>query len=305
MRRVARIIVIAIVLVAWAIYLARSWDRLQSYPWQIAMLPLALALAAAMVYWLSLAVAWHRSLRVMHGTLLLVDAITIWLRSMLMRYVPGNIWHVMGRVYLAERHGQSRRTILASTIVEQILTLVGGSVAFALSLPLWMSVGRGWLLLMAIIPAGLLALHPSLLDRGLVLGARVLRRPMEPMTVSYGDQLRLLPWYVAPNVFGGINLALCLASVGPVSLGQLPALMGAFAAAWVVGYLSVLTPSGIGVREGALTLMLTPTFGLAPAMVASLLSRLSCTVAELLLVLLWQVITSSVGRRRFVQSLER
>lgn len=305
MRRIARLVVVAIVLAAWGAYLVHSWSQLQSYSWQIAVTPLLLALAAALIYWLSLAVVWHRSLRAMNGSLPLVDGITVWLRSMLMRYLPGNIWHVMGRVYLAERQGESRRIVLASTVVEQILTLVGGAVAFALTLPGWASIGQSWLLLMAIIPAGLVVLHPSVLDRGLALASRVLRRPLEPMGVPYPVLLRLLPWYVVPNVFGGLSLAFCLAAVGPVPLSQVPSLVGIFAAAWVVGYLSFLTPSGIGVREGALALMLTPTFGLAPAVVASLLSRLTCTVGEVVLLSAWQTMVSRIARKHLPQFARR
>ena len=51
---------------------------------------------------------------------------------------------------------------------------------------------------------------------------------------------------------------------------------------WVVGLLAFLTPGGLGVREGALALLLSPFLPVPLPTVVALLARVWWTVAELI-----------------------
>ena len=63
--------------------------------------------------------------------------------------------------------------------------------------------------------------------------------------------------------------------------GAVPWLIAAFAAAYVLGYLSMLTPSGLGVREGVLVLLLEPLFPEPLPVVIALAARIWMTLGEL------------------------
>ena len=52
--------------------------------------------------------------------------------------------------------------------------------------------------------------------------------------------------------------------------------------AWAIGFLVFLTPGGLGVREGALALLLAPFLPSPLPAVVALLARLWWTVAELI-----------------------
>jgi uncharacterized membrane protein YbhN (UPF0104 family) len=54
-----------------------------------------------------------------------------------------------------------------------------------------------------------------------------------------------------------------------------------FAGSWLVGFFSVITPAGLGAREGAMWLMLKATFGHTDAAVMAIASRLMMIVIEL------------------------
>jgi hypothetical protein len=58
-------------------------------------------------------------------------------------------------------------------------------------------------------------------------------------------------------------------------------LAGAFSAASLIGMFSVFVPSGLGVREGVLILMLAPIVSVEAAIVISFASRLWFTATEL------------------------
>jgi uncharacterized membrane protein YbhN (UPF0104 family) len=54
----------------------------------------------------------------------------------------------------------------------------------------------------------------------------------------------------------------------------------AFAAAYVAGYLMIFAPAGVGVREGFLTVFLSPVFGHGSAAALAVLARLWTTSLE-------------------------
>jgi uncharacterized membrane protein YbhN (UPF0104 family) len=96
------------------------------------------------------------------------------------------------------------------------------------------------------------------------------------------DLVALLPGYVAVWLIYGGSVYLLTASVYPVSLDALPTLTGMYALAWVLGFLSFITPSGLGVREGILSYMLSFVVPVPVAMLLALLLRVWMTAGELL-----------------------
>ena len=66
---------------------------------------------------------------------------------------------------------------------------------------------------------------------------------------------------------------------------ELPTLTGQYALAWVVGFLSFLTPSGLGVREGTLAYLLSHHLSPVTATLVALLARIWFLLGELTLVL--------------------
>ncbi len=70
------------------------------------------------------------------------------------------------------------------------------------------------------------------------------------------------------------------------AFGALPpvswsAAVGGFAGAYFLGYAAVFAPAGVGVREGALAVLLAPWTGPAEAAVLAVIARLWMTVGEM------------------------
>lgn len=94
--------------------------------------------------------------------------------------------------------------------------------------------------------------------------------------------LCLLGAYLWLWVFLGTAFFLFIKSFYPVVPSQLLVATGTYAVAWSIGFLSVITPSGLGVREGILSLLLTSVLPPATATLVALLSRLWTLSAELI-----------------------
>ncbi|MDE0684814.1 MAG: lysylphosphatidylglycerol synthase domain-containing protein [Candidatus Poribacteria bacterium] len=99
---------------------------------------------------------------------------------------------------------------------------------------------------------------------------------MSTLLLSLG--VYLLLWGLLGTAFFLFIKSLC-----PISVSQLLVVTGIYAVAWSIGFLSVITPSGLGVREGVLSLLLTTVLPPATATLVALLARLWTLAAELLL----------------------
>lgn len=232
-----------------------------------------LALPLCVLYWFGLAVCWWLLQRLLGGGLEFWPAVRAWSVSTVARYVPGNVWHLAGRSVLAARSGGDPLAAAASSIYEQLFTVAGALLLAGVFMPL---MGGGIYGLAALaVPATLALLHPAVQRLLLKLAARFTRRPL-PRVLPWNQLALVLVAYSVAQVPAGLALSL-LAIPGDLPL---PAGVGGFAFAWAVGYLSFLTPSGVGVREVALAAILTP-FGKVPDLgLLAIAHRVVMTAAE-------------------------
>src|SRR5438552_10083462 len=65
----------------------------------------------------------------------------IYLSSEFVRYIPGNVWHVLTRILWVGKYGVSRPVAFASMTIELITKLAAGVLIFAVSLLFWHDTG--------------------------------------------------------------------------------------------------------------------------------------------------------------------
>ncbi|GAA3238931.1 hypothetical protein GCM10010468_74790 [Actinocorallia longicatena] len=243
------------------------------------MSPLALigALAAGMAG-LGLWMLGWRALLAGFGAPLGVRATTrIMFLGQLGKYVPGSVWALLGQVELARPYGVSRVSSGSATIMAMATTVATGCVTAAVALPLTSAdaAGRYWWAL-ALAPFMLACLHPAIVTRALNLALRAVRRP--PLERPVGGRAMLLAvlWTLAGWALFGVHMWLLLPEGSPALAA------GAYALAYVVGFLVIFAPGGLGAREAALVLALAPVITRPDALVAALASRAVLTTADLI-----------------------
>lgn len=243
---------------------------------------LVLALLAAGLYLVGQAVLWRVIVADLVVRIPWPVALRAWMLSNMARYLPGAVWHLVGRVEMGKVAGVTRASGGLGVALEQGLLLLGALGIVAASLPFWpaTSVVRQWAWLALLVPAGLVAMHPRvyfpLLNWGLV---RLGRAPLPP-SLGYRQLLRYALAYVGVHLCNGLALAFSAVALG-APLTVIPAMVGAALFAWTVGYLWVLAPGGLGVREVLVTAALTPLVGGEIAAVAALLWRAANVLTEL------------------------
>ena len=295
LKRGVRIGIVLGVVAAWGWFLIKQIDTLQGYEWQFAPFSFLIGIFFAALYFGGLAFGWTLLLiyRVQKPAAIPIrKGMYIWLLSMVTRYVPGNIWHILSRVALAERLNASKADVLASSTIEQILVLLGTLVLFVITLPKWTIIpndtefGPIIPFILIALPLALLILHPRIFGHILTWMSVRFNQPVLAWEYTYRGLLLILSIYAVANAFAGLSLVVILSGLTTPSLQDVPLIIGSAALAWTIGYLSFLTPSGLGVREGVLTALLAQIYPLPVAIVASLLFRVVSTLGELLAILM-------------------
>ena len=286
-RRFRRPLAWLVALVALA-FLARilfdSGAELQRYPISIEPFTLALSFIALIVPLVLAVPLWLWGLRWLGAPLSFAGAVRIWFLSNVVRYVPGSIWQPVTMVVLARERGIDEVRTATSVALNWILSNLSGLLVAGLYWavnPDSTSRERLWLLPLIAL-AALAALHPAVLGRLLRLALRATRRPESEHALTFGKLVFLLMMHCAVWVCYGIAFAIFWSALYPLDWRDLPRLTGVFAGAYAIGFLSLLTPSGLGVREGALVFFLSGVYPAAVVTVVALLSRVWLIVGELL-----------------------
>ncbi|MDE0424208.1 MAG: lysylphosphatidylglycerol synthase domain-containing protein [Candidatus Poribacteria bacterium] len=218
-------------------------------------------------------------------------AFTLFHLSNITRYLPGRIWGVVRLLSLSHRFGL-RKTVVGSslTLHVSIEAALGGLIASSL-----------------LFSGQIRATAPEVLEKvpghtlflilpvvGLLIGILFLIfKVTKQVWTSVKKCLHLLG--KAPlwrNVISchvllwgcqGLAFFLFIRSFSPVAWTEAAVLTACYAFAWIVGFLSFLTPGGLGVREGLLSLLLASYMPLSQATLVALFYRVWILSTEIIL----------------------
>lgn len=299
-KRVVQAAVLLVIVGSVVALISKEWAKLTTYDWHLNWGLLVAGFALLVTQELSFAFIWRSILARMGSKLDIVSSQRIYLGAEFVRYIPGNVWHVITRVLWAEQRGVPKMIGFASMVVELATKIVSAALVFAVSLLFWpdtriltsrldhgVVVTAGAVLM----PLLLLGLYPPVLRGMLNFGLKKLGREPVQFALSYRDMLLITLFWSLSWVVAGVGFYLVVRSIvaTPLAVSLTTGLVlaaGIYALGWDVGFLSFLTPSGVGFREAALAFLLTAsllpaTGNVALATVIAIVVRLLATGAEL------------------------
>lgn len=303
-KRLVRVSVLLLIVVFVVLFIQKTWTQVpHTYVWHISWPLLMAGFLLLVAQELSFAFIWRSILARLGSNLDVRSAQQIYLGAEFVRYIPGNVWHVLTRILWAEGRGVPRATGFASMTIELATKIASAALVFALSLLVWPDVGalggqlgqmgRGLPLAVGLVgvPLLLVGLHPRVLTGALNFALRKLGRQPVSFHLGYGDVLAITLFWSTSWLVGGLGFYLIMLALWPAPVSAAAFLMatGIFAIGWDIGFLSFITPSGLGFREvaiaGLLGAGLTGLVAVGPvALVIALVARLVGTAAELVCV---------------------
>lgn len=228
-----------------------------------------------LLYFFARAFLWKKILENKGHYFTIKETCYIWATSELKRYIPGNVWSFITRFILyGER--QVEKKVLLSALIDEAKSIVAGSAILSVfSLPFVLSlfspIHQYRNLLLAIS-------YPAL-----AVGAIIYLREQK-------NGINLLSVSILSYILFGIGTYFSILSFTYISLPSLLLLIPFFSFCYLVGYLSFITPMGLGVREGALTIGLTHFISQGLAAFSAIFSRIILIISELIFLgisLLW------------------
>ncbi|BAH38656.1 hypothetical membrane protein [Gemmatimonas aurantiaca T-27] len=274
--------------IGWAF--AGQWQEMRTaardlsidWPWIGLGTVIVLATYAALIQ------SWRMLLAGWGGALSFPVAARIWTIANLGRWVPGKVWSVGALGVLAADAGVSGTAAAGAALLGTALNIGAGFAVVVISGAQGLdALGQGmstaatalaWLFI-----AGVIALPwilPPLLDRlARWRGLPPVGRHISAVTLWTATAINLFSW-----VGYGIAFAAFARGVTP-SVSSNPAVFVAvFSASYLIGYLVLFSPGGLGFREFALVALLVAlgAAGRGDAVILSVTSRVWLTILEVL-----------------------
>jgi uncharacterized membrane protein YbhN (UPF0104 family) len=228
--------------------------------------------------------AWQAIIRCLRSDIAFPNAFWVMAASQTAKYVPGGVWFALGRVYLAKNKELSPETIGVSVIIETGLTFLVGILLFFLALSLSRPENIvNYLLLIPVFFFFLLVLYPPVLNRLVNLGLKIIKRPAIRFELSYRQLLGIAFYFLGLWLAQIIGYFLLINSIYPIPIGRFPSLTAIYIISWMAGFIVILAPGGLGVREGTMSLLLSALVPSALAIGISFISRVWITIFEIVI----------------------
>jgi uncharacterized membrane protein YbhN (UPF0104 family) len=118
------------------------------------------------------------------------------------------------------------------------------------------------------------------LNKALNWVLKILKRYPVEYRPDIKNRAAIFIWYLITWTLFGLAFFYFLEALLDNSTFSLNYAVGTYIAAYIIGYISFLSPGGLGFREGVMTALLTPFLGIGVSVSISLIHRVWITCAE-------------------------
>lgn len=226
--------------------------------------------------------AWRYALRMVapEHPLPLGPAASVFFISQAGKYIPGSVWPVVLQMEMTRKYGIARAASGAGMLVTMLIsTVTSGWVAIAALAGSNLDALRTYWYTFPLLVVGLVALTPPVLTALLRLAGRVLRRPVITAPLTWRALTPIVLWSFAAWPAFGLHAWIIASDLTDADVPFATA-TGAFALAWVVGFLVFFSPAGVGAREGVLVVAFSGVLSTGEALTFAVVSRVILTVVD-------------------------
>jgi len=293
-KQIAGWLIAAVILYFLARTIHSNWAELENWEWRVDPLYAVLTVIFLGGAYLAACQGWRTILRGFGHNIKLHESFRVVYLANLGRYIPGKIWQVIGMVGLAKEVKVPAKTSLASFALVQayalpasfllVLIFLGGfdmpdSLAVYSNI-IYIFMAAVFLLFLV------LFLWPDGLDWALNKILKIFKQEPVGYKPTTGNRVAIFLWYIVTWILFGLSFHFFLKAL----IAEMPMDVifgaGVYIAAYNLGYIALISPGGLGVREGVMTLLLAAPLGQPVAASIALIHRVLITIAEAIISLL-------------------
>ena len=220
-------------------------------------------------------ITWRAALSVLGSQVGILSALRGYFVGQLGKYVPGGVWAIMGRGEWARAEGVPG-AIAYSSVILSMGSAYLSALLLGLALLPFSQLGEASgevpiAIVLVLLPIGFMLIHPRFVRWVLSALRRISKRELLVAIPTWGESaslvVRQLPSWLL------IGMANYLIAVGFGASGNAINVIAATAISWVIGFLALPVPGGIGVRE-AVFVALASSLPIGIAATVALVARL-------------------------------
>jgi uncharacterized membrane protein YbhN (UPF0104 family) len=248
-----------------------NWQAVSTYDWIINPYMVSLSFVLHILAYIFFSKTWCILMESFGFSIKLRQGFKIAYLTNLGRYLPGKIWPVFGMIYLLNRIGIKKEVAIASWGIATILGLPPAFLLASITIYAYPEIisevtgGPSPAPAMLIVFFGLLSLVLIWFPQKAIAFYNyvIIKLKKTPLEFSISKA-------AAGKVYLGYFFTWCLYGLAFYSFAKgisdhvdipITAATGSFVLAYILGYLAVFSPGGLGARELVLTGVLTPFFG--------------------------------------------
>jgi uncharacterized membrane protein YbhN (UPF0104 family) len=185
------------------------------------------------------------------------------------KYLPGGIWHFVGRATYYRQEGLSIKDTTRALFLENLWLVISSAFAGCI------------LLLIDNLTSNIFFLIVPFLALWLTVIAITLRQTI------HKQQLPRLLYLLLLHISIWLVLGLSYWVLLPEKASEfIWLILGAFAISWLAGFVNVLSPGGLGTREAVITALMLPVFAAETTLILASIHRLLWIGFEILMFLI-------------------
>lgn len=267
-------------------FFAPQFSQIEKQLSRVQLLPLIFSLFIFLLYYFVRVILWREILKAKGHSVPLIATAWHWSIAEMNRYIPGNIWSIVGRGAAFGKYDMKQSVLFVAWTEESFLLILGSMLGSLLAISflfahifyhlpqkelfLWLCIlGSGCI--------GLCWIFQKTVTKRIAIFKKITLFSLDPKASAWLLALSFLSF-----VLFGCGTYLSVASLIALPLQLFGPLIGLFIFSFFVGYISILTPMGLGVREFTMAEGLVAFAARSLVGVVAIWSRLMLIVSELL-----------------------
>ncbi|MGQ9677763.1 MAG: lysylphosphatidylglycerol synthase domain-containing protein [bacterium] len=203
------------------------------------------------------------------------------------KYAPGKVWFTIGRMSFAAHDRIPEAKTLTSVVIETGFLFLAAILLFSIALIFLPRslIPRGVYFSLFLIPLTLLFIYPPIFNRLLNLLLPLFKQNYFTLNLPYSRLLAIIFIYILDWFSQGVGCYALINSFYPLGIDKLPILLGGYSISWILGFIILIAPAGLGIREGIYTFILKLVMPQPIAIISALITRVWMSTGEVAMAL--------------------
>lgn len=286
------IIIIGLVAYFFACEFKKNWQEILTKPINLNFPLIASAVIFMVLAYLGNTITWRYLINTFHPELIPIsfkESIAIVNTTQLAKYIPGKVWSYAVQIYWLSKRGYPKSNVFFINLVATLSTLLAASSVGIIMLTIAhdkISKTVAFLIIGAVFLSYTIFVlfHTPILNVLVRLARRLLKKEIDFVKISFKSILFTQLYYLISNLLfclGGIML--CVGIGIPYDLSLLVCLVASLLIGDVVGFVVLVTPGGLGVREGMMFFIIKGIATRDVALVVPIATRLLTMTVDIAL----------------------